>query len=570
MNVDRLKHRTDIPQELREAMGEIHEAGYLSSKGLMQMQSAIAKARAFDRVSKMPHIVTNKEAIGLEKGWTQLPVDKKLGKLSGNWVEPTVAEDLSHVASDRNSNWSKWLKILGAWKMGKVTLSPTTHFRNMFTNSFWLDVSGTGWAKQARLFPKAFKELTDKGLFYKAAQKEGLIGTEMIGQDIVRLQEKFIKGADKPSISNLLGRSVNYAKRAVNKAGDIYQGEEQLFKLVKYMDNLSKGMKSKAAALDAENVIFNYNKISPAVKVLRETAVPFVTYFSKAIPALGRAAITNPMALYKYVGMFDAMEKTTMKREGLDKGQVKAIKDYYDVNVIPSLTKPKDGKVRTLDIDFLTPWGEATQLSASGIPQPLAPSGPLFSLINLLSNHDPYTRKPIFNPEDPTELKVKAATDYLGKAMLPNLTPGVPGLRSGFRGGYHAQDLTDALRGKVRYPKTGEAKSVPEALISTMLGLKTKKVNPDIAKSGMISIIDQKIQNIDREFDRRMKNGENLTTKEKDWLIKEVFPNATQKQLLEIKKYTAQGIKTTKSDFPKNRPLPGKIPPHILKKLGLK
>lgn len=538
MNVDRLKHRQDIPQDVREALGEIMEAGYPTSKGLMQLNQAVEKGKMFRQVAGMQHLVTDDAAIAAERGWIKMPVTNKLGDMSGKYAAPSVAEDLNSIIREKGELEQGYKKLLGMWKYGKVVMSPATHARNMFTNMFWLDVSGTSPITQAKLFPKAIREIRLNGPVYQQAKELGLVGTEMIGEDIIKLQQNYLIGGAPNTPMNLVKKAMHYGKEAARKLGDTYQGEEQLFKMVKFMDNVNKGMTPQKAALDAEKWIFNYNKISPAVKGLRETVIPFATYFSKAIPQLGKAAVNNPLGVYKYVSFFNALDNVGAEKSGVSPAQHKAIKDQFDVTLLPM--KRKDGKVQTLDLNFLTPWGEAANLSTAGIPQPFTPSGPLFALNNaLVAHYDPFTKKELFKETDPWQVKASAMTDYLGKALLPNLTPGVAGVTSPFRGGYHFRELADAIKGTPSYPKK-DVKSIPEALLSTGLGLKTRGIDPQEAMLNQALKKESQMTEIEQEFGKRMIRP-GITEKEKTFFKKEL-PKQVNKVFEKAKKIRLQPV----------------------------
>jgi hypothetical protein len=538
MNVDRFKHRQDIPQDVREAMGEIMEAGYPTAKGLMQLNQAVEKGKMFRQVSQMQHLVTEDATVAAERGWIKMPVTNKLGDMSGKYAAPSVAEDLNSIIREKGQLEQGYKKLLGLWKYGKVVMSPATHARNMFTNMFWLDVSGTGPSTQAKLFPQAIREMRLNGPMYQEAKKLGLVGTEMVGEDVVKLQQNYLIGGAPNTPLNVVKKALNYGKEAARKLGDVYQGEEQLFKMVKFMDNVNKGMTPQKAALDAEKWIFNYNKISPAVKGLRETVIPFATYFSKAIPQLGEAAVNNPLGVYKYVSFFNALDNVGAEKSGVSPAQHKAIKDQYDVTLLP--VKRKDGKVQTLDLNFLTPWGEAANLSTAGIPQPFTPSGPLFALNNaLVAHYDPFTKKELFKETDPWQVKASAMTDYLGKALLPNLTPGVAGVTSPFRGGYHYREIADALKGTPSYPKK-EVKSIPEALLSTGLGLKTRGIDPKEALLNQALKKEGQMSEIEQTFGERMVRP-GLTKTEKTFFKKEL-PKQVNKVFEKAKQIRTQPL----------------------------
>lgn len=524
-NLNRFKRREDIPEEIREGMGEVLEAGYPTTKGLLQLNQAVEKAKMFRQVGQNVDLTARTVEEGIAKEFTQLPKTRALGELSEKWVHPEVARDLNQMIIKRKTVEKLWRKTLGTWKFGKVVLSPSTHARNIMTNSFWLDISGVNHLKQAKALPRMINEIRTNGKLYQLAKENGLIGTELIGADIKPFAEA-MKGRQATNMWETFKKGTDVAKRLANKAGKTYQAEEQVFKMIKFEDNLAKGMAPREAALEAEQWIFNYNKIPPITDAIRNSplGIPFITYISKAIPQLAKAAVNNPLRVYKYVLGFNAMEEVAKKDLGLNSAQMQMVRER-GVRLIPF--KRKDKKAQTLDVDFLMPWGE---LAATGkgplfdfLPQPFTPSGPLFALNNaLLANYDPFRKQQVWEDTDTLPQKVTKVTDYLGKAWLPNLTPGVPGLKSPFRGGYHFQELADAFRGEARFPKR-EAKAIPEALLSTGAGLKTGGL--DIEKE-FGRFLKRKVSKKDRLLakTKRLLKHEGVTEKEKTELAKELAP----------------------------------------------
>ena len=518
-NLDRFKKRQDIPDDVRESMGEVLEAGYPTHKGLLQLNQAVEKGKMFRKVAQNPELTSATEASGIASGFERLPVTKALGDLSGRWVHREVARDINQILIPKSEMTKLWRKTLGTWKFGKVVLSAATHMRNIFTNSFWLDISGINHIRQAEAIPRMIKEIVSKGKFYKLSLENGLIGTELVGSEIRPFAEA-MKGRPATNMWEMLQKGSDAAKKLANKAGKVYQAEEQVFKMVKFEDNLAKGMLPRDAALEAEQWIFNYEKVPPLIDAIRKSplGVPFITYISKAIPQLAKAAVQNPLRVYKYSLFFDAMENTAQRQLGINQAQLDVVRER-GVRLIPF--KRGDKRGQTLDVDFLMPWGE---LGSAGkgplfdkLPQPFTPSGPLFALNNaLLANYDPFRKQNITSDTDTLSEKIAKTTDYLGKALLPNLTPGIPGLKSPFRGGYHFQELIDAFRGEARFPKR-EAKSIPEALLSTGLGLKTGPI--DIPKE------------FGRATKRKVSKKNRLLTETKKLLKHEGVTEAEKRQL---------------------------------------
>lgn len=524
-NLDRFKKRQDIPEEIREGMGEILEAGYPTTKGLLQLNQAVEKAKMFRKVATNTEITAVNEADAIQRKFTQLPQNKALGELSGRFVEPEVANDLNQMIATKSEMTKLWRKTLGTWKFGKVVLSPSTHMRNIFTNSFWLDVSGVNHIKQAEAIPRMIKQIRTNGPFYQLAKKEGLVGTELVGADIKPFQEA-MAGRQATTAIEMLQKGSDAAKRLANKAGKVYQAEEQVFKMIKFEDNLAKGMATREAALEAETWIFNYNKVPPFVDAIRNSplGVPFITYISKAIPQLAKAATANPLRVYKYSLLFDSMENVAKEQLGITEAQMQAVRER-GVRLVPF--KRKDKRGQSLDVDFLMPWGE---LAAAGkgplfdfLPQPFTPSGPVFALNNaLIANYDPFRKREIWNETDTTSEKIAKTTDYLGKALLPNLTPGISGVKSPFRGGFHFQELVDAFRGEPRFPKR-ESKSIPEALLSTGLGLKTGPFDIQREFGNFLKRKGGQRKEVLKEAKRLFKH-EGVTAKEKEQIAKEIQP----------------------------------------------
>ena len=534
----RLMKKQDIPEEVRQAYGEILEAGYPSVKGLRQLARMTNRFRMFEKMSVNPEIASAKPV----EGWVKMRPGKDLGKLANKYVHPEVAADINSVVqrpiTPLQKTFDKWKKFLSAWKFGKVVASPATHSRNMFTNAFWLDVSGVGPIKQAKLLPRAIGHIKAKDAIYREAQRQGLIGTELVGTDISLMETNMDIG--KKGIQGMFERAINYGKKAANKAGEIYQMEEQVFKLAKFEDNLAKGMAPKEAAREAEQWIFNYSKVPPAVEVARQTIIPFATYFSKALPQLAKAIVKNPFGVYKYVAFFDSLEEVARKQTGLTKEQMKTVKDQtHGKGIIPRL-EPKEGEARSLDVNFLTPWGETIAETGFGeeavpIPQPFRPSGPHFALMNALNNYDPFMKRPLYKESDPYEVKLRSTTDYLGKALLPNLMPGGRGLDSMFRGGYHFHEVMDAIQGKPTYPKR-DVKTVPEALLGSGLGLKTKVEDVDRLEQQAMQSKDYSAQDIDKSIASIMKRvalEEGVTEEEAEEFQKMMLDHLYNKVLKE-------------------------------------
>ena len=116
-----------IPPEIREKMGEILTPGYPVAKGITQLTHDVEMARWFNGIAANPEWALPKKAdVAIPEGWKQLPSNKKLGSLSEAYVHPEIRRDLEEAIHVMTQPEKVWRKTLGAWKYGKVIISPKT------------------------------------------------------------------------------------------------------------------------------------------------------------------------------------------------------------------------------------------------------------------------------------------------------------------------------------------------------------------------------------------------------------------------------------------------------------
>lgn len=472
----RFMKRADLSEETRMKMGEIREPAYPVAKGVAQISADVEKARLFESVAKRPEWTTSDEVLAKAKGFVKMPTSKRIGALSNQHVHPEIAREINEINRIPGQLEKGWDKFMGAWKFGKVVANPGTHFRNIYSNSILMDLGGISHVEQPRLLARAADELLNKGRHYFEAKKSGLLGNEFIGGEVKAFRDAL---SSEPYSTDVISRSLNLAKKAADKLGDVYQGEEQIFKLAKFIKNRQKGMSIGAAKRDAEKWLFNYEKVSGAVKTARKMPLgsPFITFTSKALPRIAESAATNPLKLYKYKLMFDAIEKVGLDRGVFTEKDREIIKrNSRGQNVILPM-KDKDGNPLVLDLSYILPWGDVGESGGmAGLPSALSPGGPLKSALDVGYNKSTFNDQEIYNKEtDTTGEKSAKVSDFLLKSLLPSFTPGVDRIGSPFKGGYSVNRLAAAIK-REPYPREsrrGKVQSIPAAVSSTILGLKT-------------------------------------------------------------------------------------------------
>jgi len=494
IDLSRLKARKDIPLAIRQKMGEIIEPAYPTAKAVGQMTQMTETAKLFNSVAANPEWVSDVAVEGFEK----LPVTDALGKLSGKYALKSIADDVNDITRIDPKMFQAYKKALGYWKAGKVILNPATHARNMMSNTILLDMSGVNHAQQTILLPRALRDLTIKGRYYQEAQSVNLLGNEFYAAELKGLIDNFPKQSN-----NFIDSAIQIAKGAYRKAGDIYQAEEQWFKLAKFISEREKGIGVKEAAEQAEKWLFNYSKVTPFIKRVGQTVAPFATFTYKALPRIAETATEHPLKIYKYIALAKAFEGASEKTLGLDEKKARELKEYlpewlkgFGKYALLMPFKDKEGRNQYLDLTYILPIGVVSNITEKGGILGLI-SNPLLSAYKeLSSNKQTITGKPIWEDTDTYPEIASKIGDYFYKQVMPSLAPPIPKVT---KGGYSWQKLQSAIEGRPDY--FGRERSVPLSILDVLGGV---KVNPvDIKQQKLFKMREKRSTISDLRFKAR-------------------------------------------------------------------
>jgi len=217
LDLTRFMKRSDIPDDIRTAMGEILEAGYPTAKGLVQLNSTLENAKFFRTVAQ------KWGAAEAGEGMVKLADTKRLGDLAGKFVPRAIADDVNEIVRIKTPAQQALNKVVAGFKFGKVILNPATHARNMASNMVLNNFEGLSPAR-IDIYAEAAKELTTKGKWYKEAAEHGL------GLDVFASKEIKDILLNSPEGASTLGKLGKHAKGAATKIADMYQKEEELQK----------------------------------------------------------------------------------------------------------------------------------------------------------------------------------------------------------------------------------------------------------------------------------------------------------------------------------------------------
>lgn len=471
LRLNSLKHRKDLSEAVLKELGEIKEPALPTAIRVKEISTSVANNKLFKIVAKNPEWTVPKDITG---NMVKLAETKALGPLSNKWVIPEIAEDINSIVAVPNKAIQAYTKLLGAWKYGKVVLNPATHSRNILSNTMLLDLSGTNHLRQGQLFVPVVKDYLEKGSIYQKALQSGAIGGEFIGGEVARLKDSYLK-----TQGNHLDRVLGWLKVPFKKAGDLYQAEEQIGKMIKFTDVLSKGGTVEMAAKEAQKWLFNYNEIPNFIKYAKQ-ASPFITFTYKSIPRIAEAVTENPLKVYKYYAFFRSWNEAARKSIGMSeeeyKKQEKNLPDWMlkSIGGMPTnLMMPwrdKYGKPQVLNLEYILPVGLAPEISEKGLLKG-AFSNPGYQVLSDLQKNRDFRDKPII-PVGATPMEANRLTiNYIYKQLAPSLAPAL-GL---IKGGYSWEKLMDAI--KKRPDFMGRVRELPQVTLDVLAGIKIQSID---------------------------------------------------------------------------------------------
>ncbi len=536
LKLNGLKHRKQLSDDVLKLMGEIKEPALPTAIRVKELSTSVVNQKLFNTVAKNPEW----SSVFPQPNMVKMPSSASVGPLKNRWVVKEIADDINAITSIQKENIALKLysKGLSAWKYGKVVLNPATHTRNILSNTILLDLSGTNHFRQMQLFPTVVKDYVSKGKLYQMALEDGAIGGEFVGSEVGKIYEYYNAGQ-----GGHLSKLLNTLKIPFRKASDIYQGEEQLAKLIKYQDVLLKGGTRQAAAQEAQKWLFNYTEVPNFIQTAKQVA-PFITFTYKSLPRLGETLVNNPLKLYKYKALFNAWNTSAQKTLGMNPvefaKQKKLLPDWLmqSVGGVPAnLLMPyrdKYNRTQWLNLEYILPIGMAPEIMEQGLKGIV--TNPAITLVGDLIKGTDFRGRPIVSPQSEQGDAIRETLGYIYRQLAPSFAPGlfeVSGEQKGediFKGGYSFDKVLSAFYKRPDY--ADRVRDIPPALLDTLLGLKITPL--DIKESETFRIYDKKkkIDDLTKQLFKLQHPAISEKTKQRE---REKIFKAIQKTVSEIK-----------------------------------
>lgn len=413
---------------------------------------------ASDEATRSPRI---KFALQRSGTWVRLPDTPRYGSLAGKYMPGPVWNAMLDMM-DRQPlvNSRIFNDTMRFFKKSKTVYNPGTHVVNIGSNITMMYMHGiptralTDAAKLLYKFEVNPDKLTeqDKQMITAFRQSGAMIGqytnTE-VKKAIYDAIEQSISPASDSSTLTKLGALAKFEKikaglsRFDDKVSELYAAEDNVFRLAAFL-NFAGNAQAQAGgkALTEEQVVevgratrkafLDYDIDARAIRALRQSFLPFVSWSYAIMPVLGRLALYKPWALANVTLAYMMLQAAT---EDDDDEARKSAPEYlrdraYGIGPymhlrVPFLGSDQEpvyfnlGKFNPLFTLFAPPPGEAKLAGQSWFPGFATPSGPFISLISGVFGYDPFTGKPMHAPTD-TEWDKLVRT---GKAIYDTMAP---------------------------------------------------------------------------------------------------------------------------------------------------
>lgn len=503
----------DWKPEERARWGEIRDALYRIVRGYMEGQRDVATGRLFERLAQT---VARAEPV---EGYIQVPTARapgtrvpRYGKLAGLYVPREVWDSLSVMYEPKGELQQAYLRALSLWKEGKVVWNPVAHSNNIMSNLAQLVLGGYNPADPG-LWRRTAQEWRRQGPYYQEAQDSGLFGTDFVYGELEAVLPDPLAGSSLGAVgasrlSRFLDRAGRWTGLRQYREGmrRLYQAEDAFLKLMVYAESRRQGMTQDEAYEEAQRYLFDYSNLPRTVRAIKNSplGIPFVSYAYSAAPMLMRTLLRTPWRLLPLIALFGGIDWLSQAYlfddddEDLRQREEQAKPEY--MRGLTAVGTPKAVRLPMgeageeawyWDVSRKMPlgdlWDITNQAGGIGIPAPIMPSNPVFTLLTgLLANRDLYSGREIFERYDDALDMGQRAAGYILRQLVPN-APVIPGSYSFNKlvnGLAHEVDaaieipaLGASYTGQDYY---GREQTLARAIADTVGGIKLRKV--DVAR----------------------------------------------------------------------------------------
>lgn len=436
----------DWTPEERKQMGEIISSTFAMAKTGKLMTNDVATFKFYDDITKMGDEVSLPKDTPTENipaNFKQIPDTfvragkkgarvREYGAMAGRFVAPEVYRDLVSANIFRKYRSHQYQGAIGSaakihhkalqyWKRTKTSLNPVVHMNNIMSNVVLYDLVGGSYkhlASAGKDFHNAFNPLTKKikSEDYKMAEKLGVFNADMMKRELTDFEfdtyARYMK-IGKQDDSRILERTWEGTKKFAGKTpmDKLYSAEDGVFRLALFKDHLAKNVREGITPTDeqyaeaasfARKYMLDYEIDAPAVELMRETAMPFISYTYRAAPIIAETMVKRPWKIAKWGLILNAANDLASDDEEYrtERKRYDELNMGFKVLALPGAnTMIKLPNEKYLDVSRWVPAGDVLNTETQGfgvpfLPAPLQPSGgALGGVAKAITGFDTFTKQ---------------------------------------------------------------------------------------------------------------------------------------------------------------------------------
>jgi hypothetical protein len=411
--------------------------------------------------------------------WVQVPKTDTYGALAGKIVRASAWSAMNDMSDRRPVVNIQAINGMMRWfKKSKTVYNFSTHVTNVATNfslAMLHDIPFRTVAHAAKLYamyevnPNAMTE-QDRQLvlaFMNSNASQGDFSSTEVKKALYDAMEKTVSGnttsltarlaafaklekSKAEAVEKLVGKAGNVAERIDRVATELYSAEDNVFRLAAFLKfaadraaQNSTGVASnadlQAAGDHAREAFLDYDIDSKAVRIGRQTVLPFISWTYAIIPVLGRIAVHQPWKIANLMLAYAILEHVMQEVAGGDEEDEKLRKaapeqfrermfgfgPYMHIR-IPFLGSDKQPVYYKLG-DYI-PMSGLTRTQPNGLlgqdwyPSSITPTGPFVSTVAAaVLGVDPYTGRELSTPTDSNWEKFADRAKAVGGQFVPQV-----------------------------------------------------------------------------------------------------------------------------------------------------
>ena len=412
----------------------------------------------------------------LRKTFIQYPdnVDK-FGEMSGKIVHGPMhmaiydATDRTPILND-SALGDAYATLIRTFKLSKTIMSPGTHQVNAFSNVVFMLQQGIPMATMKQSIQLMYRfsynsdsltaqERTLMTEFLASGAMAGNYSNVEIKKDVLKSMNDSITPVrgDSPrekAVAAVLmeGAKAKVAKKWAAKLGkrmmggfiDMYTAEDNVFRLAAFVHHVAEAKRLSGEAKPTPDMfrdagrhalaaVLNYDIDAAAIKVLRQTAFPFISWTYSFVAQMTSMALKQPwntVNVLAAITLISAAFRSEEDDEDRFEGREELDKRLLGLPFMPhsSVRLPGvGGKPTYFDYGAFVPLNAIGKTNPTDndfmgwdwLPSGLSPSNPLFSIAQAIGNRDPFTGNDLSGPMDTDWTRFKEVAKVAYSQFVP-------------------------------------------------------------------------------------------------------------------------------------------------------